>query len=200
MSDNKQMKIFTLEQFEAEMEEFANTSIWTYLNRGDQENVERKILKNIWYPVTRFFSDIYYWFVYRFHPKHQYHVVSTGLPPGYFDTDHRMFHCCFNLLKEYVEFELGGIEKLSRWENKSWETEGFSSKKEYEEYVDLDREMREIYNFWVNVRPAREDPYENWNKRDNFSWDLSFKIDQEYDRQDQDMLLRLIKIREHLWI
>lgn len=54
----------------------------------------------------RFLKNIKYWFMYRFHPKHQYHIVKTGLKPGYYDIDIRMERAMISLLIEFVEQEL----------------------------------------------------------------------------------------------
>lgn len=43
--------------------------------------------------------------VYRYHPKHKYHLIDTGLKPDYYEIDERMLHGMFNLLVEYVEVE-----------------------------------------------------------------------------------------------
>ena len=50
-------------------------------------------------------DNVYFWFVYRF--RRRYHIVNTGLEPGYRDVDDLMFHACFALLGRFVEKELG---------------------------------------------------------------------------------------------
>jgi len=46
-----------------------------------------------------------YWFKYRFINEHKYNLVDTGLEPGYYEVDERMFHACFNLLVQFIEEE-----------------------------------------------------------------------------------------------
>lgn len=55
---------------------------------------------------SRRLKDIKYWFLYRFHPCHRYHVVDSGLGYGYHDKRETMLHAMFNLLVDYVEVEL----------------------------------------------------------------------------------------------
>lgn len=75
------------------------------------------------------------------------------------------------------------------------------------------KQIFEIYNWWKNVRPNRPDPHEisGWSsicskkknevseqERHKSVLDLE-KIEQEYDNEDEEMLIKLIKIRKHLW-
>lgn len=61
------------------------------------------------------------WFRYRIV---RYHIVDSGLEPGYYDSDHLMLHVNFNILKEFVEVEKawmqactfsGGLTWYMRW-------------------------------------------------------------------------------------
>lgn len=48
-------------------------------------------------------SDIKWWFLWRFHPRHRYHIVRTGLKPGYHDTDKRIEAAVITLFKACIE-------------------------------------------------------------------------------------------------
>ena len=90
------------------------------------------------------------------------------------------------------------------------------------------KEQYELYNWWKNVRPNRPDPHEAsgfdayFERRraecgdDDFFSLLSNKSDEDrkeskacsdrlreieeaYDKEDEEMMIRLIKIRRHLW-
>lgn len=71
----------------------------------------------------------------------------------------------------------------------------------------------ELYRWWKEVRPARKDPHdasgwsEVWDKEQSKANDKAKmaaikrlqKIEEEYDGEDEKMLVRLIKIRKSLW-
>lgn len=67
--------------------------------------------------------------------------------------------------------------------------------------------IRDLYKWWTETRPARPEPMDasGWSedyekktpRRDSFN--KLRKIERAYDKEDEKMLLRLIKIRKHLW-
>lgn len=67
--------------------------------------------------------------------------------------------------------------------------------------------IRDLYAWWTETRPARPEPTEasGWsedykNKSDRRkSFNKLRKIEGMYDKEDEKMLLTLIKIRKHLW-
>lgn len=87
------------------------------------------------------------------------------------------------------------------------------------------KEQYELYNWWKNVRPTRPDPMDagGWSefcdymdaKYGNLGWmderdeqeqetslralDKTHEIEEAYEREDEDMLIRLIRIRGSLW-
>lgn len=86
------------------------------------------------------------------------------------------------------------------------------------------KEIYELYNWWKYVRPNRADPYDEsgWSahcdhmRKDADDLFLEEKTEEEkkacsaalnklesleaqYDREDEEMLIRLIRIRHHLW-
>ena len=54
-------------------------------------------------PLKFKYRSISEWIRYR--TTRRYHVVDTGLPPGYYDVDNRILNANFNLLKNFVECE-----------------------------------------------------------------------------------------------
>lgn len=58
---------------------------------------------DIWRSITKPFNDLRYWIRCRVFDK--YHVINTGLEPGYADCDTRLLHGMFNLLVDFVEVE-----------------------------------------------------------------------------------------------
>lgn len=67
--------------------------------------------------------------------------------------------------------------------------------------------IRDLYTWWTETRPARPEPMEasGWledckkksDRRNSFN--RLRKIERAYDKEDEKMLLKLIKIRKHLW-
>ena len=76
-------------------------------------------ISDITYPIRNGYRNSKDYIRHRLFDR--YHIVDTGLKPGYYDTSDRILHSCFNLLKDYVEIEL------------SWKTMVFdeSAKKKY---------------------------------------------------------------------
>jgi hypothetical protein len=83
------------------------------------------------------------------------------------------------------------------------------------------REIYDLYIWWTQERPLRVEPYaaSGWNdyyrenyenkqrdpldEHDSEQADIALKrlhdIEMQYDQQDQDYLIRLVKVRKHLW-
>lgn len=92
--------------------------------------------------------------------------------------------------------------------------------------ADKAREILALYNWWKCERPSRPDPYDasgwtdfcarmtekygpglgSWNKRTKAEKTestrinkIQTKMEEQYEREDEDMMIRLIKIRNGLW-
>lgn len=76
------------------------------------------------------------------------------------------------------------------------------------------KEIMELYVWWVYIRPERKDPYDDTpvidihriNELDNekvvemrTAYSRVSTIMEQYDKEDTEMLIRLINIRNHLW-
>lgn len=62
---------------------------------------------------------------FRYRTKDRYHIVDTGLEPGYYDSDTRMIHSAFNLLRDYVELELAAMHHAADEAEPSESTHSF---------------------------------------------------------------------------
>jgi hypothetical protein len=142
--------------------------------------------------VSRAFRDAWRWILFR--TFYRYDVVKLHVKPGRYDVDFRMIHACFQLLVEYVEFE-----KPDKW----W---GWTD----EEPVWV--EIKDLYDWWKNRRPKRRSPIDDIYKSGPpiadatgvcMSYEDALKksmdLEKEWDREDNEMLARLVKIREDLW-
>ncbi len=212
--------------------------------------------KDVCHFVTKPFNDTRYWIRCRIFDK--YHVIHTGLKPGYADCDTRLLHGMFNLLVDFVEVEKAWMHVVFNEENQKirkhpWWSLGWTRFKAFRdpeaglaylnwemtlddpklsEYERSDaqavgaREQFALYNWWKNIRPNRPDPYDvsGWSdycnkKREKYghewigdeetspeeklesraSLDKLHEIEEMYDKEDEEMLIRLIKIRRSLW-
>jgi len=212
-----------------EMNEFHETSFWTYLIGGNIKNVKRKIRVNLWCPITRFFGGIKYGILYRFHPQHKYHLINTGLEYGYYEVDYRILHGCFNLLKEFVEVELAraqyylgekkqlprwkskrkyirknkkelGLKYLSYWENIKPDKNGSREGLSPKEWISARAKDRAIKELYLWWVEQRPNRKSPYDKpRDKISWKTAWEVTEEYEKEDEKMLMKLIKIRNRLW-
>lgn len=141
----------------------------------------------IW-PAFRFFGwldDLKWAVIWRLHPRHQYHLVRTGLPPGYYDQDERILHACMTLLVDYVRTCEGtGVHTVHD-------------------------EEQALFRWWTVERPANHKRLDEWVMRlfgDRDKTDNSMGTFKEYNTfedklraDDQSALHRLIDIRGRLW-
>ena len=203
-------------------------------------------------PVKWKYEKITDWVRYR--TTRRYHVVKTGLPPGYNDVDTKMLHVNFNMFKEFVEVEQAWHHYM--WSEERREKATWCEKhmpfyrvffpfnrpdlgiKHLEWASTLDdpslpphercdhqavaaREIMALYDWWVNKRPARKDidapPYdhqgldilaaldEDFDKKasdyqaHHDAMEAQTKLEEEWREEDDEMLIRLVKIRHHLW-
>jgi hypothetical protein len=213
-------------------------------------------IDDIWRLTKKPFNETRWWIRYRLFDK--YHIIKTGLQPGYHDFDERCLHGMFALLVDYVEVDLAWKHSIFYPERKQeypWYSRGIfrfrsTPKPEYgiehlkwESTLDSKslpiyersdyqaenaREVLDLYHWWKYIRPLRVDPMElsGWSKicdennRNGFSilsdneqkkktaaqkqrereaLDRTHVIEEAYQNEDTQQLVRLIKIRHHLW-
>jgi hypothetical protein len=207
--------------------------------------------KRVILPIKWKYEAINQWIRYRTYDR--YHILDTGLEPGYYDIGRQMLHVNFNMLKDFVEVEqaLHAYWWSDEGKNKSWcETHmpfyhiiypfrrpdyGI---KHFEWAATLDdpsllphersehqaiqaREILVLYKWWVYERPARaKEEYTKYNDQglgslgcfdDDFDKEASdykahresmaarAKQEDDWEQEDENMLIRLIKVRKGLW-
>lgn len=161
-------------------------------------------------------GDIWYWI--RCHTYDRFHIIDLrdrgeghGYKWGWMDRDHQMLIACFTLLRDFVEKEdpdVGLVGPEAYFEAGHVYQEG--EQEAVEQQISHGKEIRELYEWWVEGRAkehaevsamiADTTGFENGLdivKHPNF--DEWAKRDEELDAKDDAQLLRLIKIRGHLW-
>jgi len=102
--------------------------------------------KELWYALLRTPRDSYWWFIHRFHPSHKYHLVDTGLKPGYHDPDIRIMHAIFSEAERFVE------DNITFW--------GYDE--EHRKAWDI---LTEAVSWWQANKPVNGD-FESWSDED----------------------------------
>lgn len=165
-----------------------------YINKFIEQLIDYK--SNILYKL----HNIYWWVRHRTIEK--YHIIDTGLPPGYNDKPEIMLSVNFNLLVDYVEKELVAVE--IDWSHSP-------------EYIKVENEIIYLYNWWKNYNKSLDERYLKLHKNfpefdilnaDQNSQEYRLYVEELYDilklkekmrETEDDNLIRLMKIRRHLW-
>lgn len=138
--------------------------------------------------MNKYFSEFRYWFRSRFIKSSKHHVVYTDLKPGYHDPSEVLLYACFKVLENQIE-EMGGEDEVFRY-NKILEME----KSEYD-FLQKQKEILDIWLWWKYKRPLEIIRLDKACKnRKKFQ-----KIDEEIQKETENMLIRLVKIRDFLW-
>lgn len=109
------------------------------------------------------------WILYRFHPKHRYHIINTGLSPGWHDRDYLMQHIMIKLLVDFIErekpfehFDIENSHNKDKW-----------------------YELKELYIFFKDI----------WNEHDS----IDFGYYQDNYAELTKKLCRLVELRGLMW-
>lgn len=178
------------------------------------------------YLAGRRIRDAIWWLRYRFDPKHRYHLIDTHLSPDYYDIDTLMLNGMFSLLRRYVEEEHEGADELERWGKELLSDEGFMQDSSTRQ-GNKELEAVALYRWWVESRPAMVKRNEEllhilYGERRRITFSEEFgglhrmhisqfegdevalkqemdDLEVRIDREDGEMLHRLIDIRGGLW-
>lgn len=163
---------------------------------------------NIWNKL----KDFKYWIVSYIIPSRRFHFLDLRQPQGvcdsyqwgWTDVDSKMLYAMFNLLGEYLNKE-DPADLTDYYSLEEIEAE-LNLKRQHENLV----EAKIIYNWWTAERKedykVMDDLLMAWvearrNKSPNveYLWQLHKQCDEEFDKKEEEMLIRLIKIRKSLW-
>jgi len=163
-------------------------------------------------------SDIFYWI--RTHTKDRYHILNLkeaepenrdGYRWGWLDRSEVLLISSFLVLRMFVEQEgkSPGFGDLTALIKEAEESEALhdqldtlrAQQKDYEEVMFL-------YNWWVKDRfeeykvfeDKLEEAYKKYKEtRDDKDRDVWFAAEAAKAKREEEMLIRLVKIRNHLW-
>jgi hypothetical protein len=91
---------------------------------------------------------------YRFQPRHQHHIVRTGLKPGPHSSEVLLLHAAFSILMKSVDNRYGSLDALRQHTEElhaakpGYEPEGWL--KQDQEYH---KELLALSSWWVETRP-----------------------------------------------
>ena len=144
---------------------------------------------------------------FRFIKK--YHMIDTGLGPGYHNTDSRMLYGMFMLLTEYIEKEMISPQTITedKWWHRFWPWSNIKSsytgleltkfnmllnipQTEDTDAVHASKIAWELYHWWKYIRPARPNPkdisgYSQFVKDKNLQHNLFTRSVTLYPELDQ---------------
>lgn len=168
------------------------------------------------------------WLRYRFVKRHKYHLIDTHLSPGYYDVDTLMLNGMFSLLRRYVEEERGGVNALERFGRELvGQGEDHHMAEACHRQGNKELEAAALYRWWTETLPAMEkrrgelmsalygknrvkfepvadselsemifEPFEG----NEVAMHAELRATEDrIDREEQEMLHRLIDIRRSLW-
>jgi hypothetical protein len=200
------------------------------------------IVQNVVLFVPDVYSNISRYIRNRFIDKP--HYLDTKLPRGeWHEFDTRVLHGLFESLVDFVEIEKAHMSYISDELKDKKPKRVYPSRERGIEYLDWEislgdensgqseaaQEIKELYIWWKDERPARRDPYDisGWSdyceKREKETdgslfcmlddtneteedreevsriLEVSYKVEQEQEDEDTEMLIRLIKCRRRMW-
>lgn len=195
-------------------------------SRGEKQWWRRWLVKPLWRLGNRC-HNAKWWLQYRLNPRHKYHLIDTGLEPGYHDADYLMLHGCFALLCRYVEKEHDGVDSLAEWAAKLQTAPDKNAPEGWQEAQGTrEAEVVALYRWWKDGKPADQaeydrmlhhlysDPWETYTNDDGQKVfgsrlkyqegdkemrDSMWELEAKMQEDEQQMLKRLIDIRGGLW-
>ena len=168
------------------------------------------------------------WVAHRIVPSRRYHVVDTGLTPGYYDEDMLMLHACMALLGKYIKWH-GGEESLAKFSQELRDNPDRNAPEGLQDtQADRQDEAIAIWHWWKVEKPADEarsavllhilyggDDRITWEKTENpYAHRMVFKefegdeikmhaefraLEEKIREDEQKMLHRLVDLRPSLW-
>jgi len=140
--------------------------------------------------IIMFPSDLVYSIkIYFKNSKGNTHVLDGGLEKGqWYDLTGRIPLCLFGELEKFIEKEKG--LETHEWEKTLTFNEDWGVKPDDEKYGKLTHQA---------LAAIEQDEIYTWWKANKDKKDVDFENEKTYLKEEEEMLIRLIKIRNSLW-
>lgn len=176
-----------------------------------------KLQDIILYPYTVYRSIRAYIRNRYIEKNHQLTAHPHHIKPGeYCDLPERVLYCLFDSLVDFVEIELAymnDFKNTGRSVEKGLAHLDWATTLMYDDTWGIDendekyghptqqalaaQEIKELYLWWTTIYPIRRDPLDVYEETNSI--EKSTELEMEYEKEDTEMLIRLIKVRGHLW-
>jgi hypothetical protein len=169
--------------------------------------------------------DMKYWVLNRVHPKYTMHKINIkSISPGYHDPMELIIHAPFDVFCQFMDRIYAGDSYVLWYYEEGDEHRQYADFDEIERVNKRWDEMQKLYGWWMIERVNREDIWDEKNPRtilprewgtlapfnDDYrdtpevqEWRAHAKRSNEqqqvWAQDDEDMLIRLIKIWPCLW-
>lgn len=169
-----------------------------FLDELDKQNGKYRF--NLWYWFTNHVYSIKWYLVYLWSRPH---LVDTrdkvyGYSGGYIDKDEQLLLASFRLLTDFVEkekpFDIIYTDKEPTLEDAQKWCCGPDTLQGLIEQHKTGQEIKALYTWWTVERPKEHSVVEalQWNEG-------RFKLEADLVKKDDEMLHRLINVRQGLW-
>lgn len=130
-------------------------------------------------------------FKYRFISKHKYHIVRTGLKPGYYDPDTLMLYSWMKLLTDFVDETKDTIEWSVEGHREVWD----DFQKVYKWWGDYDSRLKKIDDAYHDI----DDIVTITRNGEEIEVHRANVMEEQLDRETTEMLYILAKHRKQIW-
>lgn len=192
---------YTWEDWEAEVQNAYPFRFW----------LTHTFPRSFLYPIRRRVSDVWYWLIDHLLSSRRFHLVDLRCPGprldykhGWIDQPEAILYACFVLLRRYVEQECPRNPTADLDQARSDE-----ERQIFQEQVDRYHEIMAIYSWWMQGRLDEEDEERRLRtvreevRSDSQAFEAAsqrwFEYREMRERREQEMLERLIRVRENLW-
>lgn len=186
--------------------------------------VDKAVLHLIRFPCWRL-RDMKFWILHRVHPKYTMHKINIkSISPGYHDPVKLILHAPFDVFCQFMDRIYAGDSYVLWYYEEGDDHRQYADPEEIERTNKRWQEMQTLYKWWMIDRPNREVIWDEQHPRIRLpkEWGTFAPFNDDYrntpevrewqahanrsneqhavwEQDDEDMLIRLIKIRPCLW-